>query len=77
MNSPNSISPLFVAREGGWQLHAFGDQIIIHLDGSQTGGRFTLFTDITPLPGYATGTGISGKLFRQAKLDVQAGYCIV
>ena len=29
-------------------LRAFGEELHLHLDGSQTGSRFTLFTEITP-----------------------------
>lgn len=29
-------------------IHAFGDELIFHLTGAETGGKATLFTDITP-----------------------------
>jgi quercetin dioxygenase-like cupin family protein len=29
-------------------LHAFGDEIFVHLGGAETGGNYTMFTDITP-----------------------------
>ena len=29
-------------------IRAFGDTVLVHLDGDKTGGAFTLFTDITP-----------------------------
>jgi len=33
-------------------LHAFGEEVIIHLDGEHTGGRLTMWAEITP-PGGA------------------------
>lgn len=32
-------------------LHAFGDEVTILLSGVQTGGKFTLFSDVTPPQG--------------------------
>ena len=29
-------------------LHAFGEEITIHLDGERTGGKLTMWTEITP-----------------------------
>jgi quercetin dioxygenase-like cupin family protein len=29
-------------------LHAFGEEVTIHLDGERTGGKFTMWTEITP-----------------------------
>ena len=29
-------------------LHAFGDEIFFHLGGAETGGQYTVFTDVTP-----------------------------
>lgn len=48
MNKPTTIAPVVVPPGAGPDLHAFGDEVIVHLSGEQTGGKFTLFTDITP-----------------------------
>jgi quercetin dioxygenase-like cupin family protein len=29
-------------------IRAFGDEITVHLGGKETGGKFTMFTDVTP-----------------------------
>jgi quercetin dioxygenase-like cupin family protein len=29
-------------------LHAFGEEVIIHFDGERTGGKFTMWTEVTP-----------------------------
>jgi quercetin dioxygenase-like cupin family protein len=29
-------------------LHAFGEEVTMHLDGERTGGKFTMWTEITP-----------------------------
>lgn len=36
------------ATEPGRVLHAFGDEVTILLDAAQTGGQFTLVTEVTP-----------------------------
>lgn len=32
----------------GTIIHAFGSEITIHLGGAETGGKFTMFTEVTP-----------------------------
>jgi mannose-6-phosphate isomerase-like protein (cupin superfamily) len=48
MNQTSEIAPVVVPPGAGPHYYAFGDEIIVHLSGEQTGGKFTLFTDITP-----------------------------
>lgn len=48
MNQTNQIAPVVVPPGAGPRYYAFGDEVIVHLSGEQTGGKFTLFTDITP-----------------------------
>jgi hypothetical protein len=40
--------PVILAPGEGETLHAFGEQVTVHLSGAQTGGRITLWTEITP-----------------------------
>ncbi len=48
MNQQASLqATLLNPGEGTW-LQAFGDELIFHLTGEQTGGQCCLFTDITP-----------------------------
>lgn len=44
-------TPAIVLPTEGKTLHAFGDEVTVHLGGAETGGQFTLFTDITPPEG--------------------------
>ncbi|HWI58423.1 MAG TPA: cupin domain-containing protein [Bacillota bacterium] len=53
MNAPTMVSPVLlpptIAVAGqGPVLRAFGEEIIIHLDGKRTGGALSLWTEITP-----------------------------
>lgn len=41
------IRPLLIPAGTGKVMRAFGDEITVHLSGAQTGGRFTMFTDVT------------------------------
>lgn len=41
------MDPVFTSSSAGRVLHAFGEQITILLDGSQTEGRFTSFVEVT------------------------------
>jgi quercetin dioxygenase-like cupin family protein len=41
-------SGAIVAPDNAKVLHAFGEEVIIHLDGNRTGGRLTMWTEITP-----------------------------
>ncbi len=40
--------PVIAARGEGDKLYAFGEEVIVHLGGAQTGGRTTLWAEITP-----------------------------
>lgn len=47
--STNSTATPWITRAGESQvIHAFGDEMHIHLGARETGGRYTLFTDVTP-----------------------------
>lgn len=39
---------IVVSPSDGQVLRAFGEEVVIHLDGEQTGGRLTLWTEVTP-----------------------------
>lgn len=43
-----TLPSLIVPADKGRSLHAFGDEVIVMLDGAQTGGNFTSFVDVTP-----------------------------
>lgn len=44
-----SSEPAIVVNPGDGQvLRAFGEEVIFHLGGDQTGGRLTLWTELTP-----------------------------
>jgi uncharacterized cupin superfamily protein len=43
--------PIFLAPVEGDTLHAFGEEVILHLSGAQTGGKFALWTEVTPAGG--------------------------
>jgi quercetin dioxygenase-like cupin family protein len=42
------ISSAVVLPEAAQTLQAFGDEVSIHLGGAETGGKYTVFTSITP-----------------------------
>ena len=42
------LAPAIVPPGAGRRLQAFGEEVIVLLDGTQTGGRFTAFIEITP-----------------------------
>jgi quercetin dioxygenase-like cupin family protein len=37
-----------VRQDEGRVLHAFGEEVTVHLDGERTGGKLTMWTEITP-----------------------------
>ena len=43
-----SPPPAFANLSEGRVLHAFGEEIIIHLDSESTGGKLNLWTELTP-----------------------------
>ena len=44
-----SESPaIVVPPDAGRVLHAFGEEVVIHLGGAETGGRYTSFMETTP-----------------------------
>lgn len=45
MSAPQAIT---VPPGSGKVLHAFGEEVTVYLDGAQTGGKFTMFTETTP-----------------------------
>lgn len=47
-SSQNSRPPFVQPPAGGNVLHAFGEVVTIHLGGSETDGKFTLWTEVTP-----------------------------
>ena len=47
-NKMSEKSPAVVRQEEGRVLHAFGQEVIIHLDGERTGGKLTAWTNINP-----------------------------
>jgi quercetin dioxygenase-like cupin family protein len=48
MNNPPVVSACVVLLSAGKVIRAFGDEVTIHLSGAETGGRFTMFTTVTP-----------------------------
>jgi mannose-6-phosphate isomerase-like protein (cupin superfamily) len=42
------MNPTIVLPGNGSVMHAFGEEVIVHLDGAQTGGKLTLWTAIAP-----------------------------
>ncbi len=48
MNSPQILPSVVVPPGGGKIIRAFGDEITVHLGGAETGGKFTMFTAVTP-----------------------------
>lgn len=37
-----------IGKDEGRVLHAFGEEVRIHLDGDRTGGKVTMWTEVTP-----------------------------
>jgi quercetin dioxygenase-like cupin family protein len=48
MHDQKSLQPVLAQPGSGKVLHAFGEEVTIHLSGDQTGGQFTLWTEVTP-----------------------------
>lgn len=48
MTSPSLLVPVIVPAGKERVIRAFGDEMYLHLSGEDTGGRFTMFTAITP-----------------------------
>ena len=48
MSTPSTPSACVVPPSGGKVIRAFGDEITVHLGGGETGGKYTMFTDVTP-----------------------------
>ncbi|HEY5778206.1 MAG TPA: cupin domain-containing protein [Terrimicrobiaceae bacterium] len=44
----SELSPIVIPCGVGDVMHAFGEQVIVHLSGAQTGGKIALWTEITP-----------------------------
>lgn len=42
------LAPIVTLPNEAKTLHAFGDEIHVHLGGAETGGQHTVFTDLTP-----------------------------
>jgi quercetin dioxygenase-like cupin family protein len=47
----SSRVPVIASSQKGTVLHAFGETVIIHLNGEETGGIATVWTEITPAGG--------------------------
>ncbi len=48
MSDAAGLTPSIVLPSEGKQFHAFGEEVIVHLSGSDTGGKFAMWTEITP-----------------------------
>jgi quercetin dioxygenase-like cupin family protein len=48
MNTETLIAPSVTLPGQGRVIRAFGDEVIMHLEGEQTGGALSLWTNITP-----------------------------
>ena len=48
MNDSPALAPSIVLPSEGKHLFAFGEEVILHLSGKETGGRFAMWTEITP-----------------------------
>jgi len=48
MPTASCLPPIFVTRDAGPILRAFGETVIMHLDSVATGGTLNLWTEITP-----------------------------
>lgn len=44
----NTLNAITIVPDASEVLHAFGEQVTIHLGGKETGGKFCIFTEITP-----------------------------
>ncbi len=42
------LNPAVILPNKAEPLRAFGDEIYVHLGGAETGGKYTVFTDLTP-----------------------------
>ena len=47
-HAPAPMNPLLTRSASDLVLHAFGEEVRVHLTGEQTGGQFTMLTEITP-----------------------------
>jgi hypothetical protein len=48
MNNQPTSSTCVVPPSGGKVIRAFGDEITVHLGAAETGGRYAMFTAVTP-----------------------------
>ena len=48
MNPSSSLPSVVVLPGSGKVIRAFGDEVTVHLGTQETGGKFTMFTDVTP-----------------------------
>jgi quercetin dioxygenase-like cupin family protein len=48
MNNQPAPSTCIVPPSGGKVIRAFGEEITVHLGAAETGGKFTMFTDVIP-----------------------------
>ena len=48
MSNPSVLSPCVVPPSAGKIIRAFGDEVTIHLGGTDTGGQLTMWTEVTP-----------------------------
>ena len=48
MNNSSVLSPCVVPPPAGKIIRAFGDEVTIHLSGTDTGGQLTMWTEATP-----------------------------
>lgn len=48
MSTPPTLPTLVVPPGSRPVLRAFGEEVIVHLGGEETGGQFTMFTNISP-----------------------------
>ena len=48
MNPPPSLHPTIVPSGQNPAIHAFGEEVVFHLTGEQTGGAFTQWVETTP-----------------------------
>ena len=46
MNAP--LPPAFAKLSEGRVLHAFGEEIVVHLDSERTGGKLNVWSELTP-----------------------------
>jgi mannose-6-phosphate isomerase-like protein (cupin superfamily) len=48
MNDTSPLTPAIVLPSSGKHLFAFGEEVIVHLGGIETGGKLAMWTEITP-----------------------------